>query len=473
MSNFSFRSFVFVFVASFGVVLSVSGWADDRPNVVLILADDLGYGDVGFNGCADIPTPNIDLLAAEGVRFSNGYSSHPFCSPMRAGLMAGRYQHRFGYVTNVAFDPHNQVMGIPESEKTIASRLRDAGYRTGMVGKWHLGASSPFHPMNRGFDFFYGFLGGGHDYFIVDTRVQLRENYKAALDDNGKPTAFEGYLTTVLTDEAIGFMRQENEKPYFLYVAYNAPHGPLQAPEDEIAKFESIQNPKRRTYAAMVSVMDQQIGRLIHTIDDLGQREKTLIAFLSDNGGPEQANASDNGPLRGSKGDVFEGGVHVPFVMRMPGTLPAGKVYDAPVISFDISQTALALAGAKEAGAKDATDQDGVDLFPYVLGDILGQPHDALFWRTAGDAKRAVRRGFDKLVLMNDESMLFDLESDLGEANNRAGSDQETVADLSESWDRWNQTNEPARFPGYRDYHERLKAFHQSVREDAQREDER
>ncbi len=214
----------------------------ERPNIVLILADDLGYGDVGFNGCRDIPTPNIDSLAAEGVRFSNGYSSHPFCSPMRAGLMTGRYQHRFGYVTNVAFDPHNRLMGLPTSERTIASRLQDAGYRTGMVGKWHLGAASPFHPLNRGFDFFYGFLGGGHDYFIVDTTIQLAENYKAALDDNGKPTAFDGYLTDVLTDQAIRFIKDSDQRPYFLYVAYNAPHGPLQAPEQKIAEFSSIKD---------------------------------------------------------------------------------------------------------------------------------------------------------------------------------------------------------------------------------------
>ncbi len=439
---------------------------EDRPNIVLILADDLGYGDVGFNGCRDIPTPNIDRLAAEGVRFANGYSSHPFCSPMRAGLMAGRYQHRFGYVTNVAFDPHNQLLGLPKSERTIASQLAGAGYRTGMVGKWHLGAASPFHPMRRGFDFFYGFLGGGHDYFVVDTTIQLSENYKAALDDNGKPVAFEGYLTTALTDHAIRFIRQSDDQPYFLYVAYNAPHGPLQAPEEEIAKFSSIQDSKRRTYAAMVSVMDQQIGRLLKTIDDRGEREKTLVAFLSDNGGPEKSNGSDNGPLRGSKGDVFEGGVHVPFVMRMPGTLPSGVVYQHPVISFDISQTALELGGAA-----DKKNPDAVNLFPFVLGQNESPPHKALFWRTERDAKQAVRRGKDKLIRMGGETMLFDLEGDLGESVNVASAGGQTIAELSEAFQQWNSENQPAIFPGYRDYHQQLKQFHQQVRTGAQERD--
>lgn len=453
-----------LFVLGLALFCSVAS-AGDRPNIVLILADDLGYGDVGFNGCPDIPTPNIDSLAADGVRFSNGYSSHPFCSPMRAGLLTGRYQHRFGYVNNVAFDPHNQLMGLPTSERTIASRLQAAGYRTGMVGKWHLGAASPFHPLNRGFDFFYGFLGGGHDYFIVDTTVQLAENYKAALDDNGKPTGFDGYLTDVLTDQAIRFIEDSGQRPYFLYVAYNAPHGPLQAPEQKIAEFSSIQNKKRRTYAAMVSAMDDQIGRLLRTLDDRGQRDDTLVVFLSDNGGPERANASDNGPLRGQKGDVYEGGVHVPFVMRMPGRLPTGAIFSDPVLSIDVSQTALALAGAEEG------DLDGVNLLPFVLGERETAPHEAIFWRTAKGGKQGVRRGKDKLVVLEGESSLFDLDADLEESIDVAGSNPQVVAEVLQLFERWNANNKPAIFPGYRDYHQLLKGFHQRVRDDAQAAD--
>ncbi len=449
------------------IVLSNAAKADERPNIILILADDLGYADVGFNGCQDIPTPNIDLLAAEGVRFANGYSSHPFCSPMRAGLMAGRYQHRFGYVTNVAFDPHNHLMGLPESERTIASQLGNAGYRTGMVGKWHLGAAAPFHPLNRGFDFFYGFLGGGHDYFEVDTAVQLAENYKAALDDNGQPTGLNGYLTEVLTDQALKFMEAASDKPYFLYVAYNAPHTPLQAPQQKIDQFAAIKEGKRRTYAAMVSAMDDQIGRILKTLDERGQRENTLVAFLSDNGGPETVNASDNGPFRGQKGDVFEGGIHVPFVLRMPSKLPAGAVYESPVISFDISQTALALGGV----AVDKTG-DGVDLIAFVRGERAGAPHEALFWRMEHDEKLATRRGANKLVVVGGQTTLFDLKSDLGESQDLASQNAALVCELKQLFTAWNASNRPANFPGFREYHELLKKFHEQVQDDARSHDQ-
>lgn len=457
-------------VVVFAVVAVLAVWASgaraaDHPNVILILADDLGYGDVGFHGCPDIPTPHLDALAASGVRFANGYSSHPFCSPMRAALMAGRYQHRFGYVNNVAFDPHNQLMGLPATEVTVASRLQKAGYRTGMVGKWHLGAASPFHPRKRGFDFFYGFLGGGHDYFEVDTTAQLSENYKAALDDNGSPADFEGYLTEVLTDRAIDFIQQRDDRPYFLYVAYNAPHGPLQAPADVIEKFSSIEDERRRTYAAMVFIMDEQIGRLMATLEERGEREHTLVCFLSDNGGPEKANASDNGPLRGQKGDVFEGGIHVPFLMSMPGTLPA-MVYQEPVISFDLTQTALELAGGQAVQGGDA-----VNLVPFVRGEKAGPPHDALFWRMANHRRSAVRRGPYKLDVIDGEAMLFDLDADLGEANDLAAAAASVVAELTDLFDAWNADNEPAFFPGYSEYHQQLKAFHEQVREATQAAD--
>lgn len=441
------------------------GQAADRPNVILILADDLGYGDVGFHGCEDIPTPHLDALAMSGVRCANGYSSHPFCSPMRAGLMAGRYQHRFGYVNNVAFDPHNQLMGLPTTEVTVARRLQQAGYRTGMVGKWHLGAAAPFHPLKRGFDFFYGFLGGGHDYFEVDTTVQLHENYKAALDDNGAPADFDGYLTEVLTDRAIDFISQSDDAPYFLYIAYNAPHGPLQAPEEVVANFSAIEDPRRRTYAAMVFIMDQQIGRVLATLEARGERENTLVCFLSDNGGPERANASDNGPLRGQKGDVFEGGIHVPFLLSMPGTLPP-MVYHEPVISFDLSQTALELAGIDAVPGSDA-----VNLVPFLLGERTAAPHTALYWRMANHRRSAVRRGKHKLDVIDGERMLFDLDRDLGEADDLASAESATVDELSALFDVWNADNVPSIFPGYSDYHKQLKAFHEHLREAAEAAD--
>ncbi|MCA9140224.1 MAG: sulfatase-like hydrolase/transferase, partial [Planctomycetales bacterium] len=432
---------------------TASATADAPPNVLLILADDLGYGDVGFNGCKDIPTPHLDKLAAEGVRFSSGYSSHPFCSPMRAGLMACRYQHRFGYVANVAFDPHNTTMGLPTQQTTLASRLSETGYRTGMVGKWHLGAAAPFHPLNRGFDFFYGFLGGGHDYFVVDTKVQLNENYKAALDDNGTPTGFSGYLTDALTDKAIEFIRRSDDKPYFAYVAYNAPHGPLQATEEKLQQFRSIQNKKRRTYAGMVSSMDDQIGRLLAEVDARGERDNTLVIFLSDNGGPENANASDNGPLRGQKGDAYEGGIRVPFVMRWSGTIPTGMVYDHPIISLDASYTALSVAGADRP-----ENLDGVNLIPYLTGDQTGAPHASLFWMKEGHTGWAVRTGNEKLVYEDQTTALYDLANDLGEQNDLLSKRPDVVTRLNDSFQSWDQLNSPNFIVPYRDYHIQLKA---------------
>ena len=271
----------------------------------------------------------------------------------------------------------------------------------------------------------------------------------------------------MLTDQAIRFIKDSNERPYFLYVAYNAPHGPLQAPEAKIAEFSSIQNTKRRTYAAMVSAMDDQIGRLLRTLDERGQRDNTLVIFLSDNGGPENANASDNGPLRGQKGDVYEGGIHVPFVMRMPGTLPSGTVYSEPVLSIDVSQTSLALAGAELV-----EDPDGVNLFPFVLGQRKTPPHEAIFWRTAKDGKQAVRRGPDKLVVLGGKSSLFDLAADLEESIDVAGSNPQVVAEISQLFQRWNASNKPAIFPGYRDYHKLLQEFHQQLKGDAQATDQ-
>ena len=460
------------FSLCFALTLCNSLFADDpRPNIILILADDLGYGDVGFNGCTEIPTPNIDSLATDGVRFANGYSSHPFCSPMRAGLMTGRYQHRFGYLTNIAYDRNNHLMGLPTSEITIATRLRKSGYRTGMVGKWHLGAGAPFHPMRRGFDFFYGFLGGAHDYFVVDTKNPKLQARQEGIDDNGTPTGLDGYLTTVLTDQAIKFIGSNHDAPYFLYVAYNAPHLPLQAPKEEIAKFASIKNPHRRTYAAMVSVMDQEIGRLLKTIDQRGERENTLVIFLSDNGGPE-ANRSENGVLRGRKGDLFEGGVHVPMVMRMPGTLSAGTVYNEPVISIDLARTALELGGV-ELTDSEAMD-DGVNLFPFMLGEKKSAPHDALYWRTTRDRKQAVRQGDFKFVRQNGKSFLFDLSTDLGESNNLLETDANNVQKVSgllDRFEKWNELNKPSFFQGYTAYHKRLQEFHQQLEDEAKAKD--
>ncbi len=441
----------FLFLAAVQLASCRLAFAADQPNVIVILADDLGYADVGFHGCGDIPTPHLDQLAASGVRCTSGYSSHPFCSPMRAAMMTGKYQQRFGYERNIAYDPQNKYMGLPTSEATIASRLKKAGYTTGILGKWHLGAGRPFHPNHRGFDFFFGFLGGGHQYFDVDLTRPLGEGYYCALQRNGKPEDLSEYLTSVLSDEATRFVESHQSEPFFLFLSYNAPHAPMQAPEGRLRRFASIQDRKRQAYAAMVSVLDDGVGQIVDKLGELNLRPRTLIFFLSDNGGPEQANASRNDPLRGQKGDVYEGGIRVPFVASWPGTLPGGSVFHHPVNSIDVSCTALSLAGVdlNEAGL------DGVDLVPYLTRQTTAQPHEALFWRKENGQAWAVRAGPLKLLqtAKGGAPELYDLEADISETNDLADSRAEDVKRLTALYERWNGDNKPPFFVGYGDYH--------------------
>ncbi len=448
---------IFVFASLF-LALTIS--AEDRPNIVFILADDMGYGDVGAYGCEDIETANIDRLAKAGTRFTSGYSSHPYCSPMRAGLMAGRYQHRFGYERNIAYDQHNLVMGLPKSEMTVAARMKAAGYATGGIGKWHLGSAEPFQPNNRGFDFFYGFRGGGHRYFDVDLNTRLHEGYYAPLERNGQPEPLEGYLTTALTDGAIDFIESHKDDPFFLYLAYNAPHGPLEAPESYKKKYAQIADTKRRTYAAMVHALDDEIGRVIETLEKLELRGRTVVYFLSDNGGPEHANASDNGPLRGGKGEVYEGGIRVPFIVSWPGQIPSGVVNDHPVMSIDLMRTSLELAGAP-------IDQklEGVNLMPFLTGAKSGVPHEALFWRMENGTDYAVRSGSWKLAKARDQAgiQLYNVDKDIGETRNLAAEKPEALGRLIKLYEEWNAKNIPPFFPGYREYHEVMQEFYESI----------
>ena len=437
---------------------------NEKPNVIVFLADDLGYGDIGVHGSPDIPTPNIDNLAKSGIRCTSGYSSHSYCSPMRAGLMTGRYQHRFGYERNIPYDSHNRYMGLPASETTIATRVKKAGYKTGMVGKWHLGAAHVFHPNKRGFDFFFGFLGGGHDYFAVDLHRPTGEGYFDALQRNGQPEGLDGYLTTVLAQEAAQFVDANHDLPFFLYVAFNAPHTPMQAPDEYLEKFKSIANEKRRTYAAMVSAMDDGIGTIMKTVEQHQLRNKTLVFFLSDNGGPENANASDNGPLRGQKGQVFEGGIRVPFVVSWPGVLGENSTYDSPVISLDISRTLLAVAGAEP---KDAAKLDGVNLLPYLKGKEKQPPHDALFWRQNRGDIWALRSANQKLLVDRREEgqpQLYDLGTDIGETVDLAGPNSaQLVKSLRDKFLKWDSQNNPPFFLDYRSYWKHMDDVYKST----------
>ena len=415
-----------------------------KPNLIIILTDDQGYGDVGFNGCKDISTPNLDSIAHNGVQFLNGYVSYSVCSPSRAGLLTGRYEQRFGHERNPRWEPANPKCGLPLTETTMADALKKAGYHTGAIGKWHLGAEASFHPLKRGFDEFFGFLGGGHRYFPQELTLANPfaaknevESYRLKILRNDSPVQTTQYLTDEFSDEAVSFVDRNKDKPFFLYLAYNAPHAPLEAPPKYLQRFPNIQDPRRRTYAAMVSAVDDGVGRVLEKVKALGLDDKTLVFYLSDNGGPIQANASNNGPLRGAKGSPWEGGIHVPFAAQWPGHLTAGKTFAPPVISLDIFATISALANAP---ANPAHPLDGVNLMPYLTGEKSGDPHEAIYLRMYDKGAFAVRGDdFKEVIPMRDSApQLFDLAEDIGEKTNIADAHPDQLKRLENLRVEWN-----------------------------------
>jgi len=408
------------------------GGPDGKPNIVLILADDLGYAGVGVQGCTDIPTPAVDSIAHNGVRFTHGYVSAPLCSPTRAGLMTGRYQQRFGHETNPG--PINQAQpdfGLSLDEPTIAERLKKLGYATGMFGKWHLGFEPKFQPTKRGFDEFYGFLGGAHSYIPGS-----RQMNDGSVQHGTQPVVEKEYLTDALARETVAFIERHKSEPFFVYLPFNAVHAPMEGGQKYLDRFKDIKDDLRRTHAAMLSAMDDAVGRVMAKLRELRLEEKTLVIFLSDNGGPTQQTTSSNAPLRGFKGQALEGGIRIPYMMQWKGTLPAGKVDDRPVISLDLHPTIVAAAG----GAIDpAWHLDGVDLVPYLTGTRPGTPHETLFWRMFAN-QRAVRHGNLKLVWSGpaEQGGLYDVVNDLGESRNLAKDRPEDAKKLQALYDAWN-----------------------------------
>lgn len=402
--------------------------AADKPNIIVILADDMGYADAGFNGCKDIPTPHLDSIAKNGIRFSSGYVSAPQCAPSRAGLLMGMDQNRVGCENNNVTD----IAGLSEGT-TFADRMRAAGYRTGMVGKWHLGTEPGQQPLDRGFDEYFGFLRGS-SWFLP------RPGHKsiAQILEGRKPVPVGGYLTDVFGDRAVRFITEHKTEPFFLYLAFNAPHAPYEAPAEEIAKFAHIEDDKRRTYAAMVSIMDRNIGRVLAALKTADCEKNTLVVFLSDNGGPDDG-YSNNTPLHGWKGDTFEGGIRVPFVMQWPGTIKSGQTVDVPVSSLDLLPTALAMAGQPAPSSLD-----GKNLLPALRGESAF-PARALAWRfvygeNASKAPWAIREGHWKLVMGSVASQtvqLFDLSTDPGEAHDLSAAHDDVRERLQKSHDAW------------------------------------
>ena len=407
-----------------------------QPNIVIFYADDLGWGELGCQGYTkDIPTPHIDALAKNGLRFTNGYVAATYCSPSRAGLMTGRYPTRFGHEFNTVAN----TVGLRADQTTIATRLKTLGYATIAVGKWHLGNQPENLPTKRGFDEFYGTLNNTpffHPTNFIDSRIS--NEVQTVTDPNF-------YTTDAYADRSIDWIEKNKTKPWFLYLPFNAQHAPLQAPKKYLERFPKITDEKRQLFAAMMASMDDAIGRVVGKIRALGQEENTLIFFIADNGGPTASTTSHNGPLRGFKMTTFEGGPRVPYIAQWKGKIPAGKTYDLPVMNLDVLPTAIIAAGGK---TDSSWQLDGVDLMPYLTGKLTSRPHQTLYWRYG--PQWAIRHGDLKLVVSKGGSgqpELYDLATDIGESKDLASAQPAKVKELQALWDKWNAEQAPASTP--------------------------
>ncbi|MEY2883363.1 MAG: hypothetical protein RL490_1087 [Pseudomonadota bacterium] len=456
------------------------------PNVILIMADDLGYNDISLTGtgAGGIKTPNIDAIGTEGVVFSNGYAGNATCAPSRAALMTGRYATRFGYeftptdtrlpawfptslfrpdamfARNIAsfktdwehkpiFDedaaakaPPAGAKGVPASEITVAEQMKSMGFHTVHLGKWHLGEAKGMRPEDQGFDESLGFIIGGQKYLpdddpnVVNSKQDfdpidkfLWANLPYSVQFNGAPRfAPDKYMTDYLTDQAVTVIKANRNRPFFLYLAYNAPHTPLQALKSDYAALAQIKDPRLRTYAAMIRAVDRGVGRVMAELKAQGLDDNTLVIFTSDNGGAHYIGLPEvNRPFRGWKATFYEGGMHVPFMMRWPGQIAAGSTYPNPISHFDIFATASAVAGAPLPRDRPI---DGVNVLPYVQGKVAGMPHQTLFWRSGN--YRVVRDGQWKLQALDlpRQDLLFDLASDPTEQHDVAAANPAIVASL-------------------------------------------
>ncbi|GAA4279626.1 sulfatase-like hydrolase/transferase [Gaetbulibacter aestuarii] len=401
---------------------------NERPNIIIILADDAGYIDFGFMGSSDLDTPNIDKIAKSGVVFTDAHVSSTVCAPSRAGLLTGKYQQRFGFEAN-----GTGGIGLSDDVKTMADVFQKHNYSTVAIGKWHLGASVTDHPNQRGFDDFYGFLAGSRSYFPMETPSKQH-----MLQHNGERILFDGYMTDVLGDYSVKYVKDHKNKPFFMYLAYNAVHTPMDAKAEDLEKYKDH---PRKTLAAMTWSLDQNVGKLYNTLKDLNLLDNTLIYFLSDNGGATN-NTSENGPLKGWKGNEFEGGHRVPFVMSWPKILKENLPFKGLSSSLDIFPTSLAAAHI----AKDKSlILDGVNLLPYLKKEKQGNPHQELYWRKLDDA--AARFGDLKLVrLKNYGATLYDLSDDIGETQDLSIEDTTSFSLLKTNLKTWESKMEPPKW---------------------------
>lgn len=397
---------------------------NDKPNIIIIVIDDAGYVDFGFMGSEDLETPNIDNLAQGGVFFTDAHVSASVCAPSRAGLITGKYQQRFGFEANGTGDRHSGDIGLSDEVLTMADIFQKNDYKTIAIGKWHLGATPTDHPNKRGFDEFYGFLGGGRSYFPMNNPSE-----EHMLQQNGKRVEFDGYLTDVLGDRSVSFVEENKETPFLMYLAYNAVHTPMEAKPEDLEKYKDH---PRKCLAAMTWSLDENIGNLRSKLKELNLLDNTLIYFISDNGGAHNNN-SKTGLLKGWKGNKFEGGHRVPFIVSWPAKIKGNQKFDGLSSSLDIFTTSLAAA---QINKEDDFVLDGVNLLPYLLNEKSGNPHKQLYWRKLEES--GVRIGDHKLIrLKSFGSVMYNLSSDIGEMNNLAIKDTFTYNNLSKKLSVW------------------------------------
>ncbi|MFC2102271.1 sulfatase-like hydrolase/transferase [Bacteroidota bacterium] len=455
-----------------------------RPNVILIMADDLGKYDVSTYGATHIQTPNIDRIAAEGVLFENAYVTAPICSPSRAAILTGKYPQRYGFETQpMEYYPSNIVeysagknasflgdwkvatlpsypneweiskQGIPLPETTLAELMQAAGYRTAIMGKWHLGAGKTQIPNKRGFEEQYGFYGAfslytpsqktpGYQHFIQDDfssqyQWNMKRRSTAAIRKNNRVVKEEKYLTFAIRDQAIRYLEANRDTSFFLYIPFSAPHVPFQAPQEYCDRFAHVKDPNKQVYYAMIAAMDDAIGDILDKVKELGLEENTIIWFISDNGGASYTGATDNGPLKGGKLTYFEGGINVPFAMKWKGHLPEGTIFKPAVSALDIFATTTAQCDIR---LPEGTHLDGVDLIPFIKGQATGIPHEKLFWRA--DHIRAVQTDDWKMLMSARDKWLrlYNLKTDKSETIDLQYENPETLKKLLDYFEEWNSS---------------------------------
>ncbi len=414
-----------------------------RPNIIFILSDDGGYADWGFQGSKQFHTPTLDKMAKKGMIFDQIYTTDAVSGPSRAGLMTGRYQQRFGIEENnvsgymsVNGKHTYHDMGVPVEEKFVANFLSEAGYKCGMFGKWHLGANDEFHPMNRGFEHFVGFRCGARSFYKLRPDQVDGEDYDKGLEYGmGVLKESDEYMTDVLADAACDYVKANKDNPFYIYLAFNAVHAPLDIDPKDKELFAEIKDPKRRKLAAMALSMDRGIGRLWDTLKKEGLDKNTIIVFSNDNGGPNGTHTS-NYPLSGMKATFLEGGVRVPGFILYPGEIKANSRYEYPVSFLDFLPTFVTAAGGKVT----ADDRlDGVDLMPYLKGENKERPHQTLYWKC--EQRGALRDGDWKFMRFPDRpAELYDLSKDVGEQNNLAMQQPELVKKYYQMLSDWEMT---------------------------------